>query len=114
MLAQQSPQKFSCEETKSNCFVSCHPFITQEIHGKGKGLVASRNIKFGEKILTEKPLVLIENNCQTNFDSWCNYVVNLVESLSKEKLKKFLALADNEFFNKTSEFLYLKGVKKIR
>jgi len=92
---------------------SCLPFAIEDFIEKGKGLVANRNIKFGEKILTEMPLLIIENNSQSSFDNWCNYVVNLVESLSKEKLKKFLYLGDNEFFNKTSEFLYLKGVRKF-
>lgn len=67
----------------------------------------------GEKILTERPILLIRNNEHSKFDSWAENIVNLVKDLPHEKLKKFLELADNEYFDKTPEFLYLKGVKKL-
>ena len=68
----------------------------------------------GEKVLTERPILLIRNNEHSKFDSWAENVVNLVKDLPQEKLKKFLELADNEYFDKTPEFLYLKGVKMLR
>ena len=93
---------------------SCKPFSSLDIDGKGKGLIATRRIKMGEKVLTERPILLIRNNEHSKFDSWAENIVNLVKDLPQEKMKKFLELADNEYFDKTSEFLYLKGVKKLR
>ena len=93
---------------------SCQPFTIEVIPGKGKGLIANRKLKLGDKILTESPLILINNSDSEDFISWCSQVVTKVKQLSSEKLKKYLSLADNECFNKTSEFLYLKGVKKFR
>ena len=76
--------------------------------------MANRKLKLGDTILTETPLILINNSDSEDFNSWCSQVVTQVKQLSSEKLKKYLSLADNECFNKTSEFLYLKGVKKFR
>jgi len=90
----------------------CQPFSIQSIASKGKGLIANRKIKFGETIVTERPIFVLKNSQFSDFDSWCIEVVNLVKNLPQEKLRKYLDLADNDYFNKTSEFLYLKGVKK--
>ena len=92
----------------------CPPFSIQSIVSKGKGLIANRKIKFGETIVTERPIFVLKNSQFSDFDSWCIEVVNLVKNLPQEKLRKYLDLADNDYFNKTSEFLYLKGVKKKR
>lgn len=90
---------------------SCPPFCVKNIEGKGNGLVAVRKICFGDEIMTEKPLLVIDNNKSENYDDWCDYVVGQVEELNDENLKIYNNLADNQQFKKTSELLYIKFKK---
>ena len=89
-------------------------FSVQDIENRGKGLISTQTIKFGEIILKETPLLIIKNSESSNFEEWAQNVVNLVKELPQEKQEKYLNLADNEFFNSCPEFQYLKSVKKFR
>ena len=89
-------------------------FSVQDIENRGKGLISTQKIKFGEIILKETPLLIIKNSESSNFEEWAQNVVNLVKELPQEKQEKYLKLADNEFFNSCPEFQYLKSVKKFR
>jgi len=90
---------------------SCPPFCVKNIEGKGNGLVAVRKICFGDKIMKEKPLLVIDNNKSENYDDWCDYVIGQIEELNTDDLKIYANLADNEMFKKTSELLYIKFKK---
>jgi len=90
---------------------SCPPFCVKSIPGKGNGLVAVRKINFGDKILREKPLLVINNNKSDNYDDWCEYVTGQIENLTEDDLRGYNDLADNEYFKKTSELLYIKFKK---
>ena len=89
-------------------------FSVQDIENRGKGLISTQTIKFGEIILKETPLLIIKNSESSNFEEWAQNVVDLVKELPQEKQEKYLNLADNEFFNSCPEFQYLKSVKKFR
>ena len=89
-------------------------FSVQDIENRGKGLISTQKIKFGEIILKETPLLIIKNSESSNFEEWAQNVVDLVKELPQEKQEKYLNLADNEFFNSCPEFQYLKSVKKFR
>ena len=93
---------------------SCKPYTIRRSEGKGNGLFATRKIKFGEVILRDKPMMIIKNGNCDSFDSWCEHVILTVKSLQPEEADQFQRLADNGYFNKTPELLYLKGVKKFR
>jgi len=56
----------------------CPPFITKEVSGKGRGLVATRNLPLGFTLLTEDAVLVISTN---NF----NYDKLLADFLSKNK-----------------------------
>ena len=58
--------------------------------GKGLGLVATRNIKQGEVILSEDPLLFI-NNDDNDMKKSLNYQF---ENLSTENKKKVMSLCD--------------------
>ena len=92
----------------------CGPFLLQEVEGKGRGLVAARNIKFGEEILREKPLLLIRNGEQTNLLSWSNCVLEAVGRLGDTEREELESLADNTMLDQSPEFLYLSGVRGLR
>ena len=100
-------QKKDWKKHKANC----PPFSVQVIPGKGKGLIAVRKINFGEKILQEKPLLVIDNNKSDNYDDWCDYVTQQIDGLKEDELVVYNNLADNETFKKTSELLYIKFKK---
>ena len=38
----------------------CPPFIVKEVPGKGRGLIATRTLPFGFKLLTEQPVLAID------------------------------------------------------
>ena len=92
----------------------CPPFTIAPVTGRGKGLVATRKIKFGETVLVENPILVIENGGHNSLETWVNSVINSVKTLNQEEQDKLTDLADNEYFNKTPEFLYLRGVKQMR
>ena len=92
----------------------CLPYLVKEVDGKGRGLVATKRIQFGEEILREDPLLLIKNEGQANFLAWCDYVLGLVNHLPESKSKDLHDLADNTSLGQTTEFLYLKGVRGLR
>merc|ERR1712066_746050 len=91
----------------------CPPFRVSQVQGKGRGLVASRKIMFGEQILTEKPLLLINNGEQPNLLAWSNSVLALVRTLEVSDSEKFHDLADNTSLAQSPEFLYLAGVRGL-
>ena len=45
---------------------NCVPVMVTEIEGKGRGLVAARNIKMGELIFVDKPIIRLSNNWGPN------------------------------------------------
>jgi len=89
----------------------CPPFLVRKVEGKGNGLIAVRKICFGEQIMHEKPLLVIENNKTDNFMDWCECVVEKIDSLDDDKIEVFKHLADNENFKKTAELLFIKCKK---
>lgn len=89
-------------------------FSVQEIEGRGKGIISVQKIQLGTVILKETPLLTIRHSESSNFEEWAQKVVDLVNDLPKDKKEKYLNLADNEYFNSSPEFQYLKSVKNFR
>ena len=89
-------------------------YVLQKLEGRGRGLVATETIQFGEEILREDPLLLIKNTEQSNFLGWCDYVLLLVKELAESESRDLHSLADNTSLGQSPEFLYLKGVRGLR
>ena len=89
-------------------------FSVQEIEGRGKGIISVQKIQLWTVILKETPLLTIRHSESSNFEEWAQRVVDLVNDLPKDKKEKYLNLADNEYFNSSPEFQYLKSVKNFR
>ena len=43
---------------------NCVPVMVTDIPGKGRGLVAARDIKMGEQILSDKAVICLDNSCE--------------------------------------------------
>ncbi|KAK8110284.1 uncharacterized protein PG998_006741 [Apiospora kogelbergensis] len=67
-------------------------YETLEIPAKGKGLVARCNIKRGTRILSEKPLFVVQN---VKTDTLNIIVAAKLKPLSREQQSKFLSLHNN-------------------
>ena len=81
---------------------------------KGRGLLASKRIQFGEEILREEPVLLINNGDQPDLVAWSEQVVGLVGDLAETERRELEQLADNTGLDGTAEFLYLRGVRGMR
>ena len=81
---------------------------------KGRGLLASKRIQFGEEILREEPVLLINNGDQPDLVAWSEQVVGLVGDLAETERRELEQLADNTGLDGTAEFLYLRGVRGLR
>ena len=44
---------------------NCVPVMVTEIPGKGRGLVAAREIKIGELIFVDKPVITVDSDFET-------------------------------------------------
>ena len=78
---------------------------------KGRGLVASQRIQWGEEILREQPLLLINNS--SSLLAWSDTVLGLVRDLAEKERRQLEELADNSGLADTAEFLYLRGVRGL-
>ena len=81
---------------------------------KGRGLLASKRIQFGEEILREEPLLLINNKEGADLLAWSSLVLGLVRDLAETERRELEQLADNTGLDGTAEFLYLRGVRGMR
>lgn len=69
---------------------SCPPYRIQEVPGKEKGMVATRNIKAGDLILEESPLIVFDKDPFQKIDQ----ILQLSPSLPGEERQKVLSLHD--------------------
>ncbi|KAG5934512.1 hypothetical protein E4U60_003810 [Claviceps pazoutovae] len=76
-------------------------YALQEIPGKGKGLVATRHIPKGTRILCEEPLFAIPN--VMDLEKRCRFICQQVDSLSNEQRQAFLSMHNIHPFNDTEE-----------
>ncbi|KAG5919998.1 hypothetical protein E4U61_000336 [Claviceps capensis] len=76
-------------------------YALQEIPGKGKGLVATRHIPKGTRILCEEPLFAIPN--VMDLEKRCRLICQQVASLSNEQRQAFLSMHNIHPFNDTEE-----------
>jgi hypothetical protein len=66
-------------------------YILQDIAGKGKGLIATKNIAKGTRILSEHPVVTIPEGRHS--DAWLKrHISEQVESLDDDEQRSFLSL----------------------
>jgi len=83
---------------------NCLPVMVTEIPGKGRGLVAARDIKQGELIFTDKPVITVNSDFETG-DWKTNFMVNMDSVL--RQLDKLPSEAKQQFdkmqFPKTDE-----------
>ena len=66
---------------------NCVPVMVTEIPGKGRGLVAARNIKMGELIFTDKPVIKVNSDEDT--DEIMNSLARQIDKLSIEAKRQF-------------------------
>ena len=64
---------------------NCIPVMVTEIPGKGRGLVAARDIKMGEFIFLDKPAIVLPNHSPIDID----------KSLTKEEFDAFMKQVSN-------------------
>ncbi|XP_023323657.1 N-lysine methyltransferase SMYD2 [Eurytemora carolleeae] len=83
----QNCQKEHWKEHKT----SCRPVLQVQIENKGYGLVATRNIKEGELILSEMPVLILSKNEK---DRTSRNLEIQFQKLSKNVQKKILSLHD--------------------
>ena len=65
---------------------NCVPVMVTEIPGKGRGLVAAKNIKIGEVILTDKPVIKIFTKRADDINDFYTFEENIgpvLEQLNK-------------------------------
>ena len=90
----------------------CDKVLLATVGGeKGRGLVASQRIQWGEEILREQPLLLINNS--SSLLAWSDTVLGLVRDLAERERRQLEELADNSGLADTAEFLYLRGVRGL-
>ena len=65
----------------------CRPFKLSAVPGKGLGLVAARNIKQGERIIREKPILVKMKSDQKNSSSLLDQFTNLSKNRQEELLE---------------------------
>ena len=92
----------------------CDKVLLATVTDKGRGLLASKRIQFGEEILREEPVLLINNGDQPDLVAWSEQVVGLVGDLAETERRELEQLADNTGLDGTAEFLYLRGVRGLR
>ena len=88
---------------------NCHPVMVKEFPGKGRGLVAARDIEKGEVIFLDKPVIKLALNAERRFTD-PEFMMSLkqqIESLPAEARKQFDKLktcdvAHNSFGNLSS------------
>ena len=87
---------------------NCVPVMVTEFEGKGRGVVAARDIKMGEFIFLDKPAITLPNHSlldsneghevvlhKREFDS----LMKQIDNLPSEAKSQFYKLADTEQFN---------------
>ena len=92
----------------------CDKVSLASLTDKGRALLATRRIHWGEEILREKPLLLINNRDQKDLVAWTDHVVGLVGELAESERRELEQLADNTGLADSVEFLYLRGVRGLR
>ena len=65
---------------------NCVPVMVTEILGKGRGIVAARDIKMGEFIFLDKPAIVLPNHSPIEYD----------EGLSEEEYDSIITLPKPE------------------
>ncbi|CCE29286.1 uncharacterized protein CPUR_02979 [Claviceps purpurea 20.1] len=73
-----------------NCPTSGSMYALQDIPGKGKGLVATRNIPKGTRILSEQPLITIPTDL--DHEEGRRSICRQLEALSNDQRRAFLSL----------------------
>ena len=69
---------------------NCVPVMVTEIEGKGRGLVAARDIKMGELIFNDKAAITLPKNL-------CSFSVGTMDALKKQ-IKKLPTEAKSQFY----------------
>jgi len=64
-----------------------------DVAGKGKGIVALRDLEEGDLLFSEKPVVVVDRNLQLSVPEMVSYLDRQVSSLSEEDSKAFNQLA---------------------
>ncbi|GAA5851414.1 hypothetical protein JCM5353_006869 [Sporobolomyces roseus] len=64
-----------------------------DVPGKGKGIVALRDLEEGDLLFSEKPVVVVDRNLQLSVPEMVSYLDRQVSSLSEEDSKAFNQLA---------------------
>jgi len=70
-------------------------YALEDVPGKGKGLIAARDIPKGTRIISEKPFVTVPGNV-ANMEQQRIYLYQQVGSLSEQQEREFLAM-DNVY-----------------
>ena len=78
----------------------CPPFITKDIPGKGRGLIATRNLSFGCNVLTERPVLVVAIR-EPDYDKLLSDFL----SKSKETQRRILNLYDRYHHQEVNEDL---------
>lgn len=71
----------------------------QDVPGKGKGLVATRAIPKGTRILSEKPIITVPEHTTMSSEQLATLISKQVDALSKNHQQEFLALHNIHTFN---------------
>ena len=68
-------------------------YVVQETEKMGKGVFATRDIKFGELIFAERPLIMIPSNCNIlQFNPPAHYTIEQVKRVIMTELEKKLEI----------------------
>lgn len=68
-------------------------YIVEDVPGKGKGLVATRDIPKGTKIIAEKPIVTVEQSV-ASIQQLEDHIHQQVSSLKKDQVQGFMSMTD--------------------
>ena len=80
---------------------NCVPVMVTEIEGKGRGLVAARDIKMGEFIFLDKPAIKLPNHSPLESDTGLSEeefdsIMKQVKNLSSEAKRHFYSLEEKK------------------
>ena len=80
------------------------PYRVVEVDGKGRGLLATRELEVGELVMSEKPLVMVQGQPTV---AKIRRMLDKVKKLPKEKRLKIMALTDPGEEDRTFDNLHL-------
>ena len=80
---------------------NCHPVMVTEFPGKGRGLVAARDIEMGEQIFNDKPVIKLAMNAagHPKDPTFMTSLKDQIEGLPSEAKSQFYKLTTRDDLN---------------